>query len=129
MKISDSAGRCACHKYCHLARRDCSNTSTKKEYTHAAIISISESGEDSPQASTKTPSLPRAQPPKVTKRHRTNTTSPRKQGKFDAQAIAEIKDALGADEGCQTTLSQYAISASVDDKGESSKRQRSGKQR
>ena len=105
MKTSDSAGRCARHKYYHLVRRDCSNTSTVKKGIYAAIISRSESREDSPQASSNT-SSPRTQPPKVTKRHRTNTTSPTKKGKFNQQTIAEINDTLGADEGGQTILSQ-----------------------
>ena len=104
MKTSDSAGRCARHIYCYLAKRDFGNAGTVEEGTDAAIISRSESGEDSPQASTNTPSPPCAHPPKVAKSHRTNTTSPRKQGKFDAQAISEIEDALGADDNCTGSL-------------------------
>ncbi len=37
----------------------------------------------------------------------------KKQGKFDEEAIAEVEDAFGADEGGQTTLSQYALTAPV----------------
>ena len=109
-KSCNPRSRCRCRKnkvkcsqYCHSARRDCTNAGTVEEGTDAAIISRSESGEDSPQASINTPSPPHVQPSKVTKRHWANTTSPRKRGKFDAQAIAEIEDALGADEGGQTT--------------------------
>ena len=105
MKTTDSAGRCARHKYYHLLRRYCSNASTIKKGIYAAIILRSESGEDIPQASSNT-SSPRAQLPKVTKRHRINTTSPTKKGKFNAQTIAEINDTLGADEGGQIILSQ-----------------------
>ena len=80
-----------CSQYCHSARRDCGNADTVEEGTDAAIISRSESGEDSPQASINTPSPLCAQP---SKGHWANTTSLRKRGKFDAQAIAEIEDAL-----------------------------------
>ena len=83
MKTSDSARQCARHKYCHLARQDCDIAGTVEEGTDAAFISRSESGEDSPQASTNTLSFLRAQPLKVTKRHRTNTTFPQKRGIFD----------------------------------------------
>ena len=99
--------------FCHSARRDCGNAGTVEEGTDAAIVSRSESGEDNPQAGPNISILPRPQSSKATKRRRANTASPRKRGKFDAEAIAEVEDALGADEGGQPTLSQYALTAPV----------------
>lgn len=119
-KSCNPRSRCKCRKnkikcsqYCHSARRDCGNAGTVKEGTDAAIVSRSESGEDNPQAGPNISILPRPQSSKPTKSRRANTTSPRKRGKFDAEAIAEVEDALGADEGGQTTLSQYALTAPV----------------
>lgn len=56
-----------CSQYFYSARQDYGNIGIVEEDTDAAIISRSESGEDSPQASINTPSSPRAQPSKVTK--------------------------------------------------------------
>lgn len=70
--------------------------------TDAAIVSRIGSGEDNPQAGPNISILP------VLNHQRLPNTSPRKRGKFDIEAIAEVEDALGADEGEQTTLSQYA---------------------
>ncbi len=52
-------------------------------------------------------------PSKPTKRRWTNTTSFRKQEKFDVEAIAEVKDALSIDEGGQTTLLKYELTTLV----------------
>ncbi len=82
-----------------MARRDCGNAGKVEEDTDAAIVSRSESGEDNPQAGPNISILLRLQSSKPTKRRRANTTSPRKQRKFDEEAIAEVEDALGADEG------------------------------
>ena len=102
-----------CSQYCHSARRDCGNAGTVEEGTDTAIVSRSESGEDNPQAGPNISVLLRSQSSKPTKRRRANTTPTRKQEKFDAEAIAEVEDALRADEGGQTNLSQYALTAPV----------------
>ena len=83
------------------------------EGTDAAIVSRSESGEDNLQAGPNISILPCPQSSKATNRGRANTTSPRKRGKFDAEAIAEVEGALSAEEGDQTALSQYVFTAPV----------------
>ena len=119
-KSCNPRSRCKCRKnkvkcsqYCHSARRDCGNAGTVGEGTDAAIVSRSESGEDNSQAGPNISILPRPQLSKATKRHRANTTSPQKRGKFDAETIVKVEDALCVDEGGQTTLSQYALTAPV----------------
>ncbi len=114
-KLCNPRSRCKCckHKvqcsqYCHSARRDCGNACTD-----AAVVSRSESGEDNPQAGPNISILPRPQSSRPIKRRRANTASPRKRGKFDGEAIAEVEDALAADEGGLTALSQYALTAPV----------------
>ncbi len=95
-----------------MSRRDCGNAGTVEEGTDGVIISRSESGEDNCQANlgiAATPPHPQAS--KRTKRPWADTISPRKREKFDAEAIAEVENALGGDEGGQSTLSQYALTA------------------
>ncbi len=55
--------------------------------------------------------MSRLQSSKPTKQCGANNTSPRKQEKFDVEAIAEVEDVLGADKGDPTTLSQYTLTA------------------
>ncbi len=119
-KSCNPRSRCKCRKnkvkwsqYCHSARWDCSNTGTVEEGTDTVIVLKSESGKNNPQAGPNISILPCLESSKPTKRRRANTTSPRKRGKFDAEAIAEVEDALGADEGGQNTLSQYPLTAPV----------------
>ncbi len=109
---NDSAGRFV-RRNCEWIGRFSIRSPTVEEGTDAAVVSWNENGEDDPQAGPNISILPRHQSSKPTKRRRANITSPRKRGKFDAEAIAEVEDALGAVEGGQTTLSQYALTAPV----------------
>lgn len=76
--------RCRCRrnqvKYCHSSRRDCGNAATILEGTDPVILSRSEE-KHWPFTSFSPPSNPpHSQPPKPTKRRRTDTTSARKNG-------------------------------------------------
>ncbi len=97
----------------YLARLDYNHIGTVKTRTNTVIVSKSENEEDNPQASPSIPTLPRLQLSKLMYRCWVNITSFWKYGKFDVGVIAKVEDAFGADERKQTTLLQYALTASV----------------
>ena len=102
-----------CLQYCHLTRQDSGNAGKVGKGTDAAIVSRSKSGEDNSQAGPNISILPRLQLSQATKCRWANSASSWKHGKFDAEAIAEVEDVLGADKGDQTILLQYTLTAPV----------------
>lgn len=96
-----------------MIKQDCGNASIVEEDIDATIVSRSKSGEDNPQIGLNISILSCSQLSKVTKHCQANTTSLWKQGKFDVETIAKVKDVLGADERGQITLLQYALTAPI----------------
>lgn len=110
--------RCRCCKnkvkslqYCHLTRRDSANEDKVEWGKDISIVTKNEIGENNPHAGPHMPILPCSLSSKPTKRRQVNITSTQKQGKFDAETMAEVEDALTTNERGPITLLYYALTA------------------